>query len=484
MADSTTVLDTITEAQAEKATAANALFDAGSWAITFGRRASETLALTWAWYGGRVGGTSVANGSVALTASATTFLVVHRTTLAVSAATKGDNWCTPEIYARLYRIVCSSSGVTSYEDHRFGKWGIFEARTADVAAPLEILLQDGTIATALTAATGKASRRTTSRGLLTSARAAVATVSSSGNPAFDVNADAVSIFATTPTIDANEKTSVTAATPYTFCEFGDVLDDDQELTLDCDTAGTSAAGASVVLSGIRNCGHRDRDLLAFLLLGQGANNGTTFTDQSPTPKTITRVNQVITSTAIADPWGGSLSSLYFDGTGDVLTIPYSDDVNLTGRCFEVGGWAYNASGSGNHTLMDFRGGANSASAGWVIFISGSSRYIAIYHGPTNTVVLQSANNAIPAVNNWWQWKVSRDDAGVVRILVGTTGAAATVVQSATYAPPATHSTGIRFGLDTVSGDGWNGYMRDLYILPFIARRTAGYTPARKTHPVY
>lgn len=75
MADSTTNLDLIAVAQAAKETTANALFDAASQSMLFGRRASTSAALTWGVYGGDVliSGvpTAVANTTVALTASRT-----------------------------------------------------------------------------------------------------------------------------------------------------------------------------------------------------------------------------------------------------------------------------------------------------------------------------------------------------------------------------------------------------------------------------
>ncbi len=69
------------------------------------------------------------------------------------------------------------------------------------------------------------------------------TVSSSGAPAFDIEDGGTTIFSTTPTIDANELTTDTAATPS-------VISDNQVaahalLTFDIDTAGTGAKGAKV-----------------------------------------------------------------------------------------------------------------------------------------------------------------------------------------------------------------------------------------------
>jgi hypothetical protein len=123
MANSTTNLDTISSSQASKEVTANALFDAGSPTTLFGRRASTTSALTWGFYGGRFtkpDGTriTVANGTVALSASATNYVesdqngVVSKNTAGFSAGA-----------IPLYSIVTGASTVTSYTDERTGREG-------------------------------------------------------------------------------------------------------------------------------------------------------------------------------------------------------------------------------------------------------------------------------------------------------------------------------------------------------------------------
>lgn len=66
--------------------------------------------------------------------------------------------------------------------------------------------------------------------------------------------------------------------------------------------------------------------VSLLLHMEGANNGTIFTDVSPTPKTITRYN-AITSTA-QSKWGNG--SGYFDGSGDYLSVADSNDWDVSG----------------------------------------------------------------------------------------------------------------------------------------------------------
>ena len=137
MSDSTQNLDQVSATAVQRETTINALLDAASPATLYGRRASTTTALTWGYYGGRYGGTSVANGTVALTASNTNYVVVNRSTGAVSVSTATTNWDSTSTYGRAYKIVAGASTVTSYEDHRSGPYGILQP--APVTAAMVIL---------------------------------------------------------------------------------------------------------------------------------------------------------------------------------------------------------------------------------------------------------------------------------------------------------------------------------------------------------
>ena len=58
--------------------------------------------------------------------------------------------------------------------------------------------------------------------------------------------------------------------------------------------------------------------VSLLLHGDGADNGTVFTDNSHSPKTVTAYGNAKTSTA-QSKFGGS--SIFFDGNGDYLVSP-------------------------------------------------------------------------------------------------------------------------------------------------------------------
>jgi hypothetical protein len=76
-------------------------------------------------------------------------------------------------------------------------------------------------------------------------RASLSTVSTSGIPTVDINVNGSSILSTKLTIDANEKTSTTAATAAVLSSTS--ISDDSEITFDIDVQGTGAKGLKITL---------------------------------------------------------------------------------------------------------------------------------------------------------------------------------------------------------------------------------------------
>lgn len=130
MSDSTANLDQVSSTAIQRETTINALLDAAAPATIYGRRASTCTGLTFGYYGGRMNGTSVANGTVSATASNSNYVVAHRTTLAVTVATSTTNWNDTATYGRMYKLTAGASSVTAYEDHRFGTGGILSPAAA------------------------------------------------------------------------------------------------------------------------------------------------------------------------------------------------------------------------------------------------------------------------------------------------------------------------------------------------------------------
>lgn len=114
--------------------------------------------------------------------------------------------------------------------------GRFPAMWFAVTAPTEVL----------TTSVAKFTIRAPAAFTIASVRAALVTASSSGVVTVDINkTGSGSILSTKLTLDANEKTSLTAATPPVISDT--TATDDVEYTIDIDTAGTGAAGLSIAI---------------------------------------------------------------------------------------------------------------------------------------------------------------------------------------------------------------------------------------------
>ena len=119
MASSTTNLDLIAQSQSSKEVTANALFDAGSPATLFGRRASLCSGFNWFYYGGfmMVDGvlTAISNNVAALALSASTTNYIEATRAGV--VSKNTVGFTPGRIP-LYTAVTGTATVSSYTDQR------------------------------------------------------------------------------------------------------------------------------------------------------------------------------------------------------------------------------------------------------------------------------------------------------------------------------------------------------------------------------
>jgi hypothetical protein len=117
MADQTTFVPQLLSSQAAKEVLANALFDAASPAMLFGRNAQTTSGLVWGYLGGRTYLAGAAfvypNATLTLPANQTNFIEVSIAGV-VSSNTTGFSIDR----APLYRVVTGATTITGYEDHR------------------------------------------------------------------------------------------------------------------------------------------------------------------------------------------------------------------------------------------------------------------------------------------------------------------------------------------------------------------------------
>lgn len=163
MANKTTHLVLIQASQSAKEVTSNALDDAASPAMIFGRNATATFNTTWGYYGGRmlIDGvlTTIANGTIAVTASSTVYVEATRAGVVSMNTTAFTPGSIP-----LYTLTTGISSITDYIDER--AWVTPDYLTSDVSVAVT-----GADVT-LTAAQARA-RYLTTTGVLTANRSVI-----------------------------------------------------------------------------------------------------------------------------------------------------------------------------------------------------------------------------------------------------------------------------------------------------------------------
>lgn len=214
--------------------------------------------------------------------------------------------------------------------------------------------------------------------------------------------------------------------------------------------GDFAGQVSAQLTPSGSTADQEWQLVSLMLDGEGANNSTTVTDRSRYGHVLTAAgNAKLTTTT---PKYGT-ACMAFDGTGDYFSIPYHDSLSFNGKEFTIEGWArLDTTVASGLCLIDFRG-SGSGSSSWQPFVNASTRSIGIWSG--SATVLASASNAVPAMGTWFHWAIERSGTTTKIYINGAQ------VSSGTFDPLATHSSGIRIGLNQAGTNGWNGAMDEI-----------------------
>jgi hypothetical protein len=182
-------------------------------------------------------------------------------------------------------------------------------------------------------------------------------------------------------------------------------------------------------------------------------------DKSPTALPVTPYGNVQVNSLIKKYGTGSM---YFDGSGDYLTVSPSTDLNLSTGDFTIEFWGYRQSG-GAFMAYTHDTSLTTIGAGYFVIGSYASGAIFFYDGNFRT------SNINPGDNVWFYVTVTRSS-GTLRVFVnGILGYSGTI---ATNFP---NTNGSIIG-KSASSEFVTGYIDDLRITKGVARYTANFTP--------
>lgn len=178
-----------------------------------------------------------------------------------------------------------------------------------------------------------------------------------------------------------------------------------------DTGVLLGAASSAEVDAVAGDEHYDKVVL--LVRANGSDGSTTFTDESPSPKTITANGNAQIDTAVKKYGSGSL---LLDGNGDWLSLADSAAWTFGTGDFTVETWAYflanpaSSSGDFGYCLIGQTAVSN-ASRGWMLFIAGSSLSSCavrgvVYSGSTEYKAEGTGRNL--SLNTWYHLAMCRD----------------------------------------------------------------------------
>ncbi|MDD4410057.1 MAG: hypothetical protein PHW52_05405, partial [Candidatus Pacebacteria bacterium] len=200
-----------------------------------------------------------------------------------------------------------------------------------------------------------------------------------------------------------------------------------------------------------------------LIHGDGADNGTVFNDQTGKTMTVSGNTKTITS---VKKFG--TSSIYFDGSGDYLTIPDSEDWNFGSGDFTIDFWVYQTSDKDQRYLTQSTAGATSY---WQAYYNSGS-IIGFSPIPGFTVSTSASNLTL---NQWNHLAFVRNGSGMIIFINGVErGRASGSGSFPNIANP------LRIGtfIDYNANYDFQGYMDEIRISKGIARWTSDFTPPK------
>ena len=208
---------------------------------------------------------------------------------------------------------------------------------------------------------------------------------------------------------------------------------------------------------------------SLLLHGNGADGSTTFTDE--TGKTVTPYGNARISTA-QSKFGGA--SMYFDGTGDYLSIPHSADVNLTSVDWTVEAWFYcTALASTNQSLFDKDGVSGVSYSQYTAAVAPTGKLVAFVGNGNGVSPAGNSYNGVTTVvlNTWHHVALVKSGTQVMLFLDGALDASG--------ASPAMYDGGkpllIGWSQGQPASSCFKGYIDDLRITK-ASIYTAAFTP--------
>ena len=215
----------------------------------------------------------------------------------------------------------------------------------------------------------------------------------------------------------------------------------------------------------------DYDKCSLLLPMNGSNGGTTFTDWSPTTKTVTANGNAQTSTAKFKYYD---SSGAFDGTGDYLEVANTSSYVFS-TDFTICLYANFSSVSSNQPLVSKWGGATASINSFLFYYVQSTGMLAFdFRKNDGTTYISTVRSSwSPSTSIWYNIVLTRVG-NVYRLFVDGTQLGSDITETATIN---TGSSNIQIASYTAASSVYlTGNLQDVIIINGAALWTSNFTP--------
>lgn len=229
-------------------------------------------------------------------------------------------------------------------------------------------------------------------------------------------------------------------------------------------------GEVVTSDGLPVPGDENYNSVSLLLRFDGANGSTTFTDLSPSPKTVTVRGNTKISTA-QSKFGGS--SGYFDGNVDFLYAEDSVDWDFGVYDFCVETWCLFLSHTTTQTLVGNYQKEN-GTIGWTLQYRSDAAGLRFGYGDVGLIDVPWT----PVDGTWYHIAAAREG-NALRVFVN--GVLLKTVTNSTNISGSTAPLLIGSLYFTSNIQFFNGHFDDLRITKGVARYTASFTPPTAPH---
>lgn len=215
--------------------------------------------------------------------------------------------------------------------------------------------------------------------------------------------------------------------------------------------------------------------VSLLLHMDGTNGSTTFTDTSSNTKTVTAAGNAQISTS-QSKFGGASGA--FDGSGDAVTIPDSDDFNFGSGEFTIEFWVYFNSLAVN-TALASHAATSGSDFSWSLtwFTNNTLQFRYSTNGTTGQT--RSASFT-PSTSTWYHIAIVRDATNRLRIFADGVELYSVSISTITlFNSSANLVFGARYNSYEIS---LNGYLDDVRITKGVGRYNANFTPPTAAFP--